>query len=85
MSSEFGKNLKVSVFGQSHGDAIGVTVSGLPEGESINFEELRAFMERRRGGKDHGEFLCSFTGQFGNTDGSLLCALSADTFFVRSK
>ena len=52
MSSEFGKNLKVSIFGQSHGEAIGVVINGLPEGEKIDFEHLQAFLERRRGGKN---------------------------------
>ncbi len=52
MSSEFGKNIKVSVFGQSHGEAIGVVVNGLPVGEKIDFEKLQEFMERRRGGKN---------------------------------
>ncbi len=52
MSSEFGNKLRVSVFGQSHGKAIGVVVNGLPAGESIDFDELQAFMDRRRGGKD---------------------------------
>lgn len=52
MSSEFGKNIKVSVFGESHGEAIGVVINGLPVGEKIDFEILQEFMERRRGGKN---------------------------------
>jgi len=51
MSSEFGNRLKVSIFGQSHGSAIGCVVSGLPAGEEIDFEAFSAFMERRKGGK----------------------------------
>ena len=52
MSSEFGKVLRVSVFGQSHGTAIGVNIDGLPAGESVDMEELRRFLSRRRPGKD---------------------------------
>ena len=51
MSSEFGNLLKVSVFGQSHGKAIGVVVDGLPAGEAIDLEELNAFLARRKPGK----------------------------------
>ncbi len=51
MSSEFGNLLKISVFGQSHGKAIGVVVDGLPAGEAIDLEELTAFLARRKPGK----------------------------------
>ena len=51
MSSEFGKQLRVSVFGQSHGKAIGVNIDGLPAGEDIDLEELNAFLDRRKPGK----------------------------------
>ena len=47
MSSEFGKNLRVSIFGQSHAPAIGVVVDGLPAGEAGDLEELNAFLQRR--------------------------------------
>ena len=47
MSSEFGKILRVSVFGQSHGTAIGVNIDGLPAGEEIDLEELQRFLDRR--------------------------------------
>ena len=51
MSSEFGKQLRVSVFGQSHGKAIGVNIDGLPAGEAIDLDELNAFLDRRKPGK----------------------------------
>lgn len=83
MSSEFGKLLKVSVFGQSHGTAIGVVVDGLPAGEEIDLEELQRFLDRRRPGKsplstarsegDVPEFLSGLEG--GRTCGSPLCAV----------
>ena len=51
MSSEYGKQLKISVFGQSHGRAIGVNIDGLPAGELIDMEMLSQFMARRRPGE----------------------------------
>ena len=51
MSSEFGNILKISIFGQSHGKAIGVNIDGLPAGEPIDLEELNAFLDRRKPGK----------------------------------
>lgn len=52
MSSEFGKTLKVSIFGESHGPAIGVTVQGLPAGESVDMDQLASFMARRAPGRN---------------------------------
>lgn len=48
MSSEFGRSIKVSVFGQSHSKAIGVVIDGLPVGERISLVALQEFMNRRR-------------------------------------
>ena len=50
MSSEFGKNIRVSIFGQSHAPAIGVCVDGLPAGERVDLEELDRFLSRRAPG-----------------------------------
>lgn len=50
MSSEFGKNLRVSVFGESHGPSIGVVVNGFPAGEPVDFEALQHFLARRAPG-----------------------------------
>lgn len=52
MSSEIGKKIKVSIFGESHGSAIGAVVDNLPAGERIDFEELQNFLKRRQGGNN---------------------------------
>ena len=52
MASYFGKHIHVSVFGQSHAPAIGVTVDGLPAGEAVDLEELQRFLQRRAPGWD---------------------------------
>ena len=51
MSSIFGNNIKVSIFGQSHSQAIGVTVDGLPAGIKIDMDELQEFLNRRAPGR----------------------------------
>ena len=51
MSSEFGKNLRVSVFGESHGTGIGVVVNGFPAGEAVDPEQLQRFLARRAPGQ----------------------------------
>ena len=83
MSSEFGKLIKVSVFGQSHGRAIGVVVDGLPAGEAVDLTELQAFLDRRKPGKsplstarkesDAPTFLSGL--ENGKTCGAPLCAV----------
>lgn len=52
MSSTYGKNIKISIFGQSHSEAIGVVIDGLPPGKTIDFEELDLFMQRRAPGQN---------------------------------
>ncbi len=48
MSSSWGKHLKISIWGESHSESIGVIVDGIPAGEEIDMEKLLAFMARRR-------------------------------------
>ena len=51
MSSVFGNKIRVSIFGQSHGEKIGCVVDGLPAGEEVDLEELRRFLSRRAPGQ----------------------------------
>ncbi len=43
----FGNKIKVTIFGQSHSDAIGVTIDGLPSGFEIDMQYVNKFMARR--------------------------------------
>ena len=52
MASFFGKHIHISVFGQSHARAIGVTVDGLPAGENVDLDKLQRFLQRRAPGRD---------------------------------
>lgn len=51
MSFSFGSTLHVQVFGQSHADAVGCVIEGLPAGTRIDQEALQAFMDRRAPGR----------------------------------
>ncbi len=83
MSSCWGRNIKISLFGESHGPGIGVTVHGLPAGHLLDEARIEAFMQRRAPGRlpwstnrreaDEVEIL---SGLFrGRTTGAPLCGL----------
>jgi len=50
MSSSYGENLRLTIFGQSHSPAIGMTLEGIPAGNRIDMEALRKFLTRRAPG-----------------------------------
>ena len=52
MSSTYGENLKLSIFGQSHGPAIGMTLDGIPAGLPVDTDALQEFLNRRAPGQD---------------------------------
>ena len=52
MSSTYGESLKLSIFGQSHGAAIGMTLDGIPAGLPVDAEKLQTFLNRRAPGQN---------------------------------
>lgn len=88
MSSFFhGEVLELSIFGQSHSPAIGMSLSGLPAGFAIDMDELSAFLRRRAPGQnawstprkeaDAPEFLSGLVGNV--TCGAPLSAIIRNT------
>lgn len=50
MSSTYGEALRLSIFGQSHGAAIGMTLDGIPAGLPVDCDKLQTFLNRRAPG-----------------------------------
>ena len=85
MSSVWGNKLKISVFGESHGKAIGVVIDGFPAGFKLDWEYLLGYMKRRMpGGKfatsrsesDTPEIISGVKADV--TTGSPICAMIAN-------
>ena len=55
MSSTTGKAIRVTIFGQSHGEAIGVVMDGLPAGEAVDLDALQVFLGRRAPGRESND------------------------------
>jgi len=51
MSSMWGKNIRISIFGESHGKAIGVTIDGLPSGLLLDMDKIESLMKQRAPGR----------------------------------
>lgn len=52
--NSFGRIFKVSIFGESHGECVGIAIDGCPAGLSLSPEDLLPDLERRKGGKQKG-------------------------------
>lgn len=52
MSSSYGENLRIHIFGESHGSAVGVTMEGIPAGEAVDLDGLQKFLDRRAPGRN---------------------------------
>ena len=82
MSSTWGKNLKISIFGESHGQAIGVTIDGLQPNFPLDMAEIAKYMAKRKPGGDlatprkEDDLPQILSGVFnGKTTGAPLCAV----------
>ena len=87
MSSTYGEKIKISVFGESHGNGIGVVIDGLPAGVKIDMDRVLVQMARRAPGKDktatprlERDFPNVLSGMLDNTlTGAPLCAVIENT------
>lgn len=52
MSCSFGEKFRITVFGQSHSEAIGVVIDGIPAGIKLDTEKIGRFMSRRAPGNN---------------------------------
>lgn len=52
MESSFGNRLRVTVYGESHGECIGVRMRGFPAGEAVDEDAVLSLMRRRAPGQD---------------------------------
>lgn len=52
--NSFGKLLSITTFGESHGEALGVTIDGVPSNLNFNLDDLQANLDRRAPGKSKG-------------------------------
>ncbi|MGN0477301.1 MAG: chorismate synthase [Ruminococcus sp.] len=87
MSSTIGDKIKISVFGESHGKAIGVVIDGLPSGLKLDMDKILLEMKRRAPGNDktatprkEADFPEILSGVVDNTiTGAPLCAIIYNT------
>lgn len=52
--NHFGKLFSVSIFGESHGESVGVVIDGCPAGMPLTVEDFVKDTERRKGGTQKG-------------------------------
>ncbi len=87
MSCSFGERIKITIFGQSHSEAMGVVIDGLPAGFELDFEKIQNFLNRRAPGrnsmstsrKEADKFSIVSGAVNGVTCGAPLCAIIENT------
>ena len=50
----FGRNYRISIFGESHGPYVGITIDGCPAGVPVTEDDFNVDLERRKGGIQKG-------------------------------
>ncbi len=83
MSSIWGKNFTVDIFGESHGQMVGVVINGVMPGIELDLQKLQAFLDRRKAGSEAWSTKRNEPDKFnmvsgfynGYTTGTPLCAL----------
>src|SRR5205085_11988321 len=52
--NSFGRLFRVSIFGESHGESVGIVVDGCPAGMPLTVDDFLPDLERRKGGTQKG-------------------------------
>ena len=79
MSSSWGTNIELSIFGESHGQAIGIVIGNLPAGIQLDMVDIRRhapglnIMSTPRKEKDEVQIMSGLMGDV--TTGAPLCAM----------
>src|SRR5204863_2041017 len=50
----FGRIFRISIFGESHGESVGMVVDGCPAGMPLTVDDFLSDLERRKGGMQEG-------------------------------
>ena len=87
MSCSFGEKIKITIFGQSHSEAMGVVIDGLPAGFELDLEKIQNFLNRRAPGRNAMSTSRAEADKFnivsgavnGITCGAPLCAIIENT------
>lgn len=51
-NNSFGRNIRITTFGESHGEFIGGVIDGIPSGIYIDLEYIQKFMDLRKPGRN---------------------------------
>jgi chorismate synthase len=87
MGAIWGKNIRISIFGESHGNAIGINIDGLPSGVELDMEFIKSEMARRAPGRNslttprkEGDEVEILSGYFNDaTTGTPICGIIRNT------